>query len=204
MTLSVIGAGLGRTGTMSLKRALEALGVGRSYHLFEVFQIPEAPQQWIDAAEGRPDWEAIFRGFSATVDWPSATFYKELAAAYPQAKVILSRRDPEEWWESTQATIFARDISDPPASTWDLMAKTTVYSLFNGRMHDRDHMISVFERHNEEVRRTIPAERLLVYEASQGWAPLCEFLGLPMPAEEMPKVNTREEFIARRAAQSAS
>ncbi|MDE2487101.1 MAG: sulfotransferase family protein, partial [Alphaproteobacteria bacterium] len=111
MTLKVIGAGYGRTGTMSLKLALEQLGFGPCYHMVEVFKNPQAPAWWLEAADGRPDWAKIFNGYSATVDWPSATFYRELAEAYPDAKVILTERDPEAWFRSTQATIFARDFS---------------------------------------------------------------------------------------------
>jgi len=198
MALSVIGAGFGRTGTLSLKLALEQLGVGRCYHMMEVFQIPEAPQQWLDVAEGRPvDWETVFRGFSATVDWPSATFYRQLAEHYPNAKVILTERDADDWFDSTQATIFARDFSQMPNPVWAQMAARVVADLFDGRLHDREHAISVYRRHNDEVRRVIPAERLLVYQVSQGWGPLCDFLGLPTPETPLPKVNSRDEFAAR-------
>jgi hypothetical protein len=205
MTLSVIGAGYGRTGTMSLKLALEQLGLGRCYHMMEVLQIPEAPQQWLDAAEGRPvDWATVFKGFGATVDWPSATFYRQLADVYPQAKVILTLRDPVAWFESTQATIFARDFNQMPNKVWGQMATRVVADLFEGRMHDRDHLISVYERHNAEVQRVIPAERLLVYEVAEGWEPLCGFLGLPIPEGALPKVNSREEFATRFAAPPTS
>jgi hypothetical protein len=198
MTLSVIGAGFGRTGTMSLKLALEQLGFGRCYHMMEVFQTPAAPQQWLDAAEGRPvDWDGVFKGYGATVDWPSTTFYRQLADYYPDAKIILSLRDPDAWFESTQATIFARDFNENPNLVWAKMATRVVADLFDGRLRDRAHAISVYERHNAEVRRVIPPERLLVYEASEGWEPLCRFLGVPMPEAAMPKVNSREEFAAR-------
>jgi hypothetical protein len=194
MTLKVIGAGYGRTGTLSLKQALEQLGFGPCYHMVEVFKNPEAPGWWIEAAEGRPDWEKIFAGYASTVDWPNATFYAELAQAYPDAKVILTERDPEAWFESTQATIFARD---PPADTtdpWMLMFGKVVADLFDRRMHDKDRLISVFEAHNARVREVIPPERLLVYDVSQGWAPLCAFLGVAVPDGPMPKVNSTEEF----------
>lgn len=197
MALSVIGAGFGRTGTMSLKLALEALGVGPCYHMIEVFKNPEAPGWWSAAADGNPDWERIFEGYVSTVDWPNATFYRELADAYPEAKVILTERDPQAWFESTQSTIFARDVSDPPANPFDEMVSKVIVRLFDGRMHDRDHVISVFERHNREVRETIPANRLLVYEVAQGWEPLCAFLGKPVPAGPMPKVNSTDEFRSR-------
>ena len=198
MSLSVIGAGYGRTGTMSLKLALEQLGFGPCYHMVEVFKNPKAPQQWLDAAlGGPPNWTDVFEGFGATVDWPSASFYRQLAEAYPEAKVILSVRDPQAWFESTQATIFARDPSHAPDKVWGEMVSRVVNDLFDGRMHDRDHVISVYEKHNAEVQRVIPAERLLVYEASQGWDPLCEFLGVPVPDIEPLKANPREDFVKR-------
>ena len=198
MTISVIGAGYGRTGTLSLKLALEQLGVGRCYHMVEVFQIPAAADQWRAAAETPPgDWDTIFEGFSATVDWPGATFYREMAAHYPDAKVILTHRDPEAWYKSTQATIFANDLGVGDDSPFSRMAQAVVGRLFDGRLHDRDHVISVYEKHNAEVQRVIPAERLLVYEASQGWDPLCEFLGVPVPDIEPLKANTREDFVKR-------
>jgi hypothetical protein len=199
MTLKVIGAGYGRTGTMSLKLALEQLGFGPCYHMVEVFKNPQAPLWWIEAADGHPDWEKIFAGYDSTVDWPNATFYKELADAYPDAKVILTERDPEAWFKSTQATIFARDI--PPDSTdpWMQMVGKVIARLFDGQMHDRDKLISVFMAHNARVREVIPADRLLVYEVAQGWGPLCDFLGAPVPDGPMPKVNSTEEFQGRLA-----
>ena len=198
MTISVIGAGFGRTGTLSLKLALEQLGVGRCYHMVEVFQIPAAADQWRAAAEAPPgDWEAIFEGFSATVDWPGATSYREMADHYPEAKVILTHRDPDAWFASTQATIFANDLGGADDSPFSRMAKAVIGRLFDGRLHDRDHVIDVYLRHNAEVQRVIPPERLLVYEVAQGWGPLCAFLGAPEPAGPMPKVNSTEEFVGR-------
>ena len=203
MTISVIGAGFGRTGTLSLKLALERLGVGRCYHMMEVFQIPAAPDLWRAAADAPPgDWETIFDGFSATVDWPGATFYRQLADHYPEAKVILTHRDPDAWFRSTQATIFANDLGGDEETPFSRMIKAVIGRLFDGRLHDRDHVIDVYRRHNDEVRRVIPAERLLVYEVSEGWAPLCDFLGLPEPDGPMPKVNSTEEFVGRVAAGS--
>jgi hypothetical protein len=198
MTLSVIGAGFGRTGTLSLKFALEQLGLGPCYHMMEVFKNPDAPRQWLDAAEGRPvDWETVFDGYGATVDWPSASFYRTLADVYPKAKVILTLRDPNAWFDSTQATIFAHDFGASPNKIWGRMATRVVADLFDNRMHDREHVISVYERHNAEVRRVIAPERLLVYEVADGWAPLCDFLGVPAPEGDLPRVNSREEFAAR-------
>lgn len=197
MTLKVIGAGFGRTGTLSLKLALEQLGYGPCYHMVEVFKNPEAPRLWVEAADGRPDWARIFEGYVSTVDWPNATFYAELADHYPDARVILTEREPESWFRSTQATIFA---GAPPADTrFGEMYEKVIARLFDGRMHDHDHVIDVYLRHNAEVRRRIPAERLLVYEVAQGWGPLCAFLDVPEPDAPMPKVNSTEEFQANRA-----
>jgi hypothetical protein len=201
MALDVIGAGFGRTGTLSLKLALEQLGFGPCYHMTEVFKNPQAPRWWIEAADGRPDWERIFEGYRSTVDWPNATFYAELADRYPEAKVILTERDPESWFRSTQATIF-RDATRPPIADFAEMNEKVIRRLFGSRMHDHDHVIDVYLRHNEEVRRRIPAERLLVYQVAEGWEPLCAFLGVEVPATPMPKVNSTEEFQAARTART--
>ena len=196
--LKVIGAGFGRTGTHSLKLALEQLGFGPCYHMVEVFKNPQAPGWWIDAADGRPDWQKIFAGYSATVDWPGVTFYTELATAYPSAKVILTERDPNAWFESTQATIFPASVPPGADPTFQQMFDKVIRRLFDDRLRDRNHAIAVFQRHNAEVRRTIAPERLLVYEVTQGWAPLCGFLGVDVPSTPMPKTNTREEWGRRR------
>ena len=147
MTLRVIGAGFGRTGTMSLKTALDALGVGPCYHMVEVFKNPAAPGWWLEAAEApaTADWGKIFAGYNATVDWPNATYYKELADAYPDAKVILTERDADEWFDSTQATIFKNDIPADVEAPFLRMLRKVIYELFDVRMHDRDHVISVYQ-----------------------------------------------------------
>jgi hypothetical protein len=197
MTLSVIGSGLGRTGTLSLKLALEEAAGGRCYHMVEALaDMDRATVQWSDAYAGRPDWPGIFRGFSACVDWPAVTFYRELAAFYPDARVVHTERDPDEWFASAQATIF-RVIDARPPSPWKEMVLKVVLGAFGGRHNDRDHAIAVYRAHNEQVRRVIPPERLLVYHVSDGWGPLCAFLGLPEPAGPMPRANTREDFLSR-------
>ncbi|MGI9169631.1 MAG: sulfotransferase family protein [Caulobacteraceae bacterium] len=202
MTLSVIGAGLGRTGTMSLKLALETLGFGPCYHMVEVFKNPDAPALWEAAADalaaGTPiDWGPIFEGYKATVDWPGATFWRELAEAYPAAKVILTVRDPDAWFASTQATIFRRDYAAAPTTPFESMLHKVIGAMFDRRMHDRDHAVAVFERHNAQVRAAIAPERLLTFEAAQGWEPLCAFLGVAAPDEPMPRANSTAEFLAR-------
>ncbi|MES2001731.1 MAG: sulfotransferase family protein [Pseudomonadota bacterium] len=199
MTLSVIGAGLGRTGTMSLKLALERLGFGPCYHMVEVLDDPAGRSpQWEAAADGKPvDWDAIFKGYRSTVDWPGATFWREIVAAFPGAKVILTERDPEDWYRSIEQTIFSRRMPHDPKDPWARMTTKVVRGMFDGVVDDRDHAIAVFERHNRAVRKAIPADRLLVYEVSQGWEPLCAFLGVPVPDEPIPKTNSTAEFKER-------
>ena len=204
MPLSVIGAGFGRTGTMSLKLALDRLGFGPCYHMVEVFKNPKASGYWEAAADGRTvDWEEVFAGYGSTVDWPSATFYKQLANAYPEAKVILTVRDPEAWFASTQATIFSRHIRDDTEDDWQRMVLKVIGDLFDRRMTDKAKLIEVYRRHNEEVRRTIPQERLLVYEVADGWEPLCRFLDAEVPNESMPRANSTDEFRQNLAAKLA-
>ena len=204
MPLSVIGAGFGRTGTMSLKLALDRLGFGPCYHMVEVFKNPKASGYWEAAADGRPvDWEEVFAGYGSTVDWPSATFYKQLANAYPEAKVILTVRDPEAWFASTQATIFSRHIRDDTEDDWQRMVLKVISDLFDRRMTDKAKLIEVYQRHSEEVRRTIPQERLLVYEVADGWEPLCRFLDAEVPNESMPRANSTDEFRQNLAAKLA-
>jgi len=194
MALQVIGAGLGRTGTMSMKTALEQLGLGPCYHMVECFpKGPEHWKKWVDAVNGKPDWDAIFDGFKSTVDFPSCSSYKALANYYPDAKVILTVRDPERWAESTQETIFSpRWIEYLRGIEAGEFMQLTVNDYFQDRMHDKDHLIRRFQEHVEEVRNTIPASRLLIFEVKQGWGPLCDFLELPRPEEEFPFVNDEE------------
>jgi hypothetical protein len=205
MALKVIGAGFGRTGTLSLKLALEQLGFGPCYHMVEVFKNPQAPGWWAEAADGRPDWERIFAGYASTVDWPSATFYAQLAEAYPEAKVILTERDADAWFTSTQATIFAQPMGpEGDANPFGQMFRKVIGRLFDHDLRDRQHVIDVYRRHNAEVRARIPAERLLVYDVAEGWGPLCGFLGVAVPEAPMPQVNSTEEFRANLAKHAAA
>lgn len=201
MTLSVIGAGFGRTGTLSLKLALERLGLGPCYHMKEVFAHPDHVPAWEQAADGGTvDWDALFEGYRSAVDFPASSFYGELAAHYPAAKVILTVRDPDRWFASVDATILRPLRQTLPAhlADWGRMARKTILErVFAGDASDRAHLVACYERHNAEVKRTIPAERLLVYEASQGWEPLCAFLAVPVPDEPFPLVNTTAEFQER-------
>jgi hypothetical protein len=198
MTLQVIGVGLGRTGTMSLKLALERLGLGPCYHMAELMMNPERTPLWIAAADGKPDWEAVFAGYSSTTDYPACIYWRELAAAYPKAKLILTKRDKDKWFESTQATIFseamtARIVGSPVEPFFH----KTVWRDFGKRIHDRAFMTAYFEEHNATVEAEVAKKRLLVYDVAQGWEPLCKFLGVPVPDSAFPKVNSREEMQAR-------
>lgn len=200
MPLQVIGAGLGRTGTMTLKTALEQLGLGPCHHMIEVFKNPAQIPFWRAVAGGAAvDWDEVFTGYNCSVDWPSAHFYKQLAAHDPDARVILSRRDPQRWYESMAETILkAMDgiVFNSVAgeeSPMHFARMIIVEQTFGGDL-SRDNVIAAFERHNAAVIAAIPPERLLVFEAADGWEPLCDFLGLPVPAEPFPRTNSREEF----------
>ena len=196
MTLQVVGAGLGRTGTLSLKLALEKLLGGPCYHMAEVFGKPEHVPVWHAAARGEmPDWRAHFAGYRACVDWPAASFWREITAAFPDALVLLSLRDPESWWRSAHQTIFvsSREVQ----GEWREMLDALFGARFTPDLDDREACIAAFERHNAEVRRAVPRERLLEWRAADGWAPLCAALGVAVPSEPFPRVNTSEEFLAR-------
>jgi hypothetical protein len=212
LPLEVIGAGFGRTGTMSLKVALETLGFGPCYHMTEVFSNPDHILVWEAAVRGEfVDWESLFHDYRATVDWPSATFYEELMERCPDAKVILTVRDPDRWYESARNTIYnIQNVASSPVFSLAalfvprmrhlrraaLMAADLVWNrTFDGRFEDREHATEVVERWNEGVKRRVPAEKILVYEVKEGWGPLCEFLGVEEPAgEPFPHLNEGEAF----------
>jgi hypothetical protein len=209
MAIKVIGAGFGRNGTMSLKRALEMLGFDKCYHMAEVFQKPEHVPVWHAAAHGKSvDWDGVFAGYQASVDWPSCNFWQEQMVRYPDAKVVLSERDPERWYESVMNTIYPMSIpyrhsEDPQKRSWGMMIYDLVWQgTFGGRIEDKDHAIDVYQAHNRKVKETVPADRLLVHESSAGWEPLCQFLECPVPQEDYPSSNSTEEFKARAAARA--
>jgi hypothetical protein len=196
MALKVVGSGLGRTGTKSLQTALNILGLGPCHHMVEVFGHPESVPLWIEAGKGPPDWDAIFTGYHAMVDYPGAHYWRQIAAHYPGAKVLHTVRDPDQWFDSTQATIFAPGGHlSRPGSLAEFFASFT--GGFREHLHDRAYMTDYFRRHTEEVKRTIPAARLLIYEAGQGWEPLCRFFGVSIPDVPYPNENSRAEFIGR-------
>jgi hypothetical protein len=198
MSLRVAGAGVGRTGTLSLKSALETLLGAPCYHMMEVFNHPDHIASWLSAARGQmPDWDELLKGYAAAVDWPASAFWPELAAKYPDAIVLLSTRDsPETWWNSANETIFGVQEKAPPGLFRD-MVQSMFANRFTPDIRDRAAAISAYERHNAEVRARVPKSRLLEYQPGDGWEPLCRALGVAVPDVPYPRTNTREEWAAR-------
>lgn len=209
--LDVIGVGLGRTGTSSLKTALERLGFGPCHHMKELIEHPELIPVWQRLAAGeRPDWEEVFRGYRSTTDWPAVSFWRDLIRAYPEAKVILTVRDPERWYASVRNSIYRSaehpDDPDVVAATRAMPHLADQQALvrdliwdgdFDGRFEDQAYATSVFEQHAAAVREEVPPERLLVLDVRDGWAPLCDFLGVAVPDEPFPHENDSAEFNRR-------
>ena len=195
-TLQVIGAGFGRTGTASMRDALVRLGFGPCDHMRENFEHPERFALWAEALRckdaGEPiDWRPLLAGFQSIMDWPGAYFWRELTAAHPEAKIILTVRDPERWYDSISATIF----SLPDKQLSGVAREISHTRTFGSRLTDRAHCQAVFARHNQAVRETIALERLLVFEVKEGWEPLCAFLDVPVPEDEpFPRVNEAATF----------
>ncbi|MDP6690096.1 MAG: sulfotransferase [Alphaproteobacteria bacterium] len=214
MTMKVIGAGFGRTGTLSMKGALEHLGLGPCYHMLEVLNRPENADAWFDAAQGEPlgagaDWDDILRGYQSSVDWPACHFWRPLSEHYPDAKVILTVRDEEAWWNSISNTIFRSfqtkdSVNDPDRLRMRRMSRDLIVNkVFGGNLTDREHALAVYRRNIETVEAALPKERLLVFDVAQGWEPLCAFLELPVPDDPFPSTNTTKQFQERMAARNA-
>ncbi len=208
MPMRVIGAGLPRTATWSQKLALEELGLGPCYHMSEALQRPDHWPLWVRAANGeaaswgQAGWEAIFADYASTTDAPACNFYKELMADYPEAKVLLSVRDEEKWFASTQNTILSEAVVGFHGSQGTLDMVEAVGWGTDPRLHDKAFMLDRYRSHNAEVMRTVPPERLLVFKVADGWGPLCEFLGVPVPDAPFPSVNSTEDFQARIASRA--
>lgn len=198
MSLKVIGAGLGRTGTNSFRLAMNMLGFDKCHHMFEVRENPDQAHVFLAASRGEEvNWDTLFNGFQSTCDWPSCHFWRELSTHYPEAKIVLTLRDAESWYNSMNQTIFQhmREMMNGPINPIGEMVAEVVYrQAFNGNIDDKDHAIDVYERHNQSVREAIPPERLLEFKPSDGWEPLCKFLGVAVPNSPYPKTNSTEEF----------
>jgi Sulfotransferase domain len=198
VSLKVVGAGVGRTGTASLKLALEQLLGGRCHHMLEIFGDPAQMQGWTDAIDGRDvDWRALLSGYVAQVDWPGASFWREISSANPDALVLLSTRDADAWYRSASNTIF--HIFEDPLPGLEQWFEA-VHRLFGERFSDDlgnpTAMMDAFERHNAAVRAGIPADRLLEWTASEGWWPICERLGVAVPDDPFPTANSTEQTRA--------
>jgi Sulfotransferase domain len=194
MPLKIIGTGLARTGTSSLKIAIEKLGIGRCYHMKEVLADPEHIGFWVEVAEGRANFDRVFSGYSATVDFPACIYWRDLIEYYPEAKIILSIRDAEDWFRATQKTFLSPRLWESGLSgPFGDMFGAMIRRFFDGEIHDHDHLIELFDRHVEEIKVLVPPERLLIFKVTQGWQPLCKFLGLPMPDEPFPHANREQD-----------
>jgi hypothetical protein len=211
--MKVIGAGLPRTGTLSQKVALEMLGFGPCYHMVNVLADLSLVEQWANAMDGDADWPEIIGEHQSIVDWPGSFFYRELAATYPGAKVVLSTRDPEAWEKSMRDTIWELWNGDAPMSHLS-RARATVdpgwrdYAGLMQRMLaaagfftpgplEPGHLACVISRYEERVRRDIPRDRLLVWSVTEGWEPLCEFLEVDVPDAQFPRLNDSKVFVER-------
>ncbi len=197
MALRVIGAGMGRTGTYSLKLGLERLLGRPCYHMREVFARPDHIAAWRRALGGEePDWGFLLAGYVAAVDEPPAYFWRELAMIYPDAFVLLSTRPADDWYRSMDRTIFdvLRRGSSPNGAEWFAMVEAMFNVQFPAGTEDKDAAIVAYETHNERVRTTISRTRLIEWRPEDGWGPLCEALGLDEPREAFPHTNTTEEF----------
>jgi hypothetical protein len=205
--VKVIGAGFGRTGTMSLKAALERLGANPCFHMIDIIRDPSSLHYWQAAAEGeKVDWTEALAGWEGSVDWPGCTFYKEHMETWPDAPVLLSVRDPESWYKSVANSIHAaKEMAmrgeleppeeNPPSPEVMQMINGLIWNgTFHGRFEEKDYALKVFNDHIEEVKRTVPPERLVVYEIKQGWGPLAEMMGVDVPDEEFPHLNDTESF----------
>lgn len=199
MGIGVIGAGLPRTGTSSLGVALQQLLGGPSYSMSSIPGHPfDLGTGWERVFRGQPvDWGQVFNGYVAALDWPASMFWRELSEAYPEALVILSTRDnPEVWWQSADATFlpFARLALAPDwnhgTGLTDLLERFAGIKDWN----DPVTLMSAYERHNAEVRKSVPSHRLLEWNPSQGWEPICQLLHLPVPDMPFPWVNKRSDW----------
>ena len=204
--LKVIGAGWARTGTTSTLGALEELGFGPCYTFFTILSAkPEHVERWLDIYAGKPaDWPHLFEGFNSVVDWPACDFYEQLMALSPEAKIILNVRDPQAWYESVRNTIWENyqrmaSVGQGPENNGlaRLLDVMMWQGAFQGRFADRQYVIDAFERHTQEVKASLPPEKLLVFDVKEGWEPLCRFLDVPIPDKPFPRLNDTEAFRER-------
>jgi len=199
MSINIIGTGVGRTGTYSLKLAINQLGFGPCHHMEAVLQdaVAQVPL-WSEALKGNANWSAIYNSFESAVDWPTAGFFRELLKEYPTAKFILTERSPENWADSFGSTIYklveGRDKAPEKMQDWLEMVNEVLTKTGFPQGLDRDGLMNGFIAHNKAVRAAIPEEQLLIFQVKDGWEPLCKFLNVAVPNEAFPRTNNREEF----------
>jgi hypothetical protein len=194
MTLKVIGTGFGRTGTDSMRLALNMLGFGPTHHMHEIIESPEQKRLWRTAVwDGDRDWEELFAGYNSCVDWPSAHYWRELIEVYPDAKVLLTWRSPESWWASMEKTLIPAMQNDSDPGSVGQGVRNAVF----GNDLSKENALRLYEENVEAVKKIVPEERLLIHKLGDGWAPLCAHLGVAVPEEPYPHGNTTAEFQAR-------
>lgn len=196
MGLKDIGAGFGRTGTMSLHMALNQLGVGPCHHMQKITPTVAAKISTVKPGE-KVDWDSLLGDYQSAVDWPWSIFYKDLMEYSPDAKVVLTVRDPEKWYASIADTVYKMSAQAPPGALSDMIRGLVWDGVFDGRFEDKEHALKTFNEHIEAVKATVPADRLLIFALSEGWNPLCKFLGAPVPDGPFPHANDREAFVQR-------
>ena len=215
MSIKIIGAGFPRTGTTTLKQALETLGYSKTYHFKDLIADPDRLKDWEELeTKGHTNFAALFDGFVATVDFPGYPYYKILLEKYPDAKVILTKRKFEAWYESTRKTVWKAGPQTVPAKLAMLlkmlfnqrlrqtfkcikfMRATYLGKQFDNKFASREHAEKVFYNHIAEVSEYVPKEQLLIYDVAEGWEPLCRFLSCPIPREPFPHLNKKEHFHA--------
>ncbi|MCZ6605937.1 MAG: sulfotransferase family protein [Alphaproteobacteria bacterium] len=200
--MKVIGAGFGRTGTESTKAALERLLDGKCYHMTEIIGNRDHLRRWVEfGRSGRTvmDWKTLLQGYEASLDWPICNYYKELMEIFPDAKVMLTYRDPQKWFDSYQILVRLMRVTSwlsilvPFFRRLNAMIENTAWHIFQDR-RDRAQCVEVYNRHVAEVKAVVPADRLLVFQVQDGWEPLCKFLNVPVPDNPFPHLNSREDF----------
>lgn len=200
--LEVVGAGFSRTGTSSLKEALEILGFGPCYHMHEVFLKPEHVPVWASASTKAPDWRQLFHGYASAVDAPTCHFWEQIHTAFQGSKVILTERDHDDWYDSFYATVY-QVLRDPSLTTpseravIEMVKKLELKTIFANQFEDKAYAIDVYKAHNEHVKNTLFPKDLLVFNVSKGWKPLCKFLKVDVPNEAFPNKNSRPQFQDR-------
>lgn len=196
--MKLIGAGFGRSGTMSIKAALEEVGYGPSYHMKIALPRFYHLYFFMKAWKGKKvNWKRFFRRYNSVVDWPTCSFYREMMAEYPDAKILLNVRDPEKWYDSMYETIWAIQTAFPfwfPTVVRKIHDEIIWNGNLKGKFLDKDETVRIYKEWIEEVKRSVPEDKLLVYEVTEGWKPLCDFLGVPVPDKPFPHINERRSF----------